>query len=211
MKKNTITVAIEYFFSLIVSILPVIFWLCLIYSFDEKIGASVTILAMIIHEFGHLSCIFLLTGKIRIPKGNFAGLRITENTMATYMQQLLLYASGASFNLIAIALMVIFHGWSHQYGIMFITINFATAISNLLPIDGYDGYKIILTLINCFNLGYGAYVFLEIISFIFTFLMSIVSLFLVYTFGNGYWIMGIFITATINKLSKWQKYQFSRK
>jgi hypothetical protein len=34
--------------------------------------------------------------------------------------------------------------------------------------------------------------------------MCILSLFLVYTFGNGYWAMGIFLFAVIRKLEKWQ-------
>ena len=61
-----------------------------------------------------------------------------------------------------------------------------------------------------FDLGFLAHVILEIISFVITVLLCIFSLFLVYTFGNGYWFMAIFLIATVNKLQKWQNYRNSR-
>ena len=207
MKRIKILVAIEHCLNLILGILPVLFWLCLIYSFDELVGASVTVLAMVIHETGHLALIFLITGKISMPKGNFSGLRISENQMASYTHRILLYFSGAAANIISAAIMISFGGLSRDYEKMFILINVATAISNLLPLEGYDGYKIIMTTIEYFNLGYKSYAILEILSFTFIFFMTIVSLFLVYTFGNGYWILGIFLGATLNKLQKWHKYK----
>lgn len=207
MKRIKILAAIEHCLDLILGILPVVFWLCLIYSFDELIGASVTVLAMVIHEAGHLALIFLITGKFRMPKGNFSGLRIFENQMASYKHRLLLYFSGAIANIISAVIMISLGGLSRDYGKIFILINVATAISNLLPLEGYDGYRIIMTTIDYFNLGYKSYAILEILSFIFVFFMTVISLFLVYTFGNGYWILGIFLGATINKLQKWHKYR----
>ncbi len=207
MKRSKIMVATEYCFNLMLNVLPVIFWLCLIYSFDELMGASVTVLAMIIHEAGHLAFVFLITGKIKIPKGNLNGLRIAENKMATYTHQILLYSSGATSNLIAALIMISAGGLSSDYGEIFIAINLATAISNLMPLEGYDGYRILISTIEYFNLGYWSYAVLEIVSFTFIFIMSIISLFLVYTFGNGYWILGIFLGATINKLQKWHNYK----
>jgi Zn-dependent protease len=197
-------------FSLILGILPVVFWSCLIYSFDEAMGASITILAMLIHEFGHLTCIFIFTGKWKVPKGRFNGLCISDTGCKSYREQIMNYAAGITFNLIAAALAMIFSKSKNEYTELFVTINMATAISNLLPIDGYDGYKLIISVIDYLELGFRAYAFFEIVSFAFTSSMCVFSLFLVYSFGNGYWFMAIFLFATVNKLQKWQKHKNSR-
>lgn len=197
-------------FDLILGILPIVFWSCLMFSFDETIGATVTILAMIIHEFGHLSCIFILTGRWRAPVGKFNGLRISGQDCNSYIEQILNYASGALFNILSAALALIFCKNKTEYLEIFITINLATAISNLLPIDGYDGYRLIFALINYMDLGFVAFAILEILSFVVTASMCLLSLFLVYSFGNGYWFLFIFLFATIKKLQKWQNHQNSR-
>ena len=210
MIKRNIREVAKTVFSLVLGILPVIFWLCLIYSFDERLGASITILAMIIHEAGHLLCIFITTNKFQIPRGTYNGLRISGRNCASYPEHILHYASGAGANLLAASAALLLAETQNEYVKLFITINIATAVSNLFPIDGYDGYRIVEMLIEYFGLGFMAYMTLEIISFVFTALFCIFSLFLVYTFGNGYWFMAIFLFATINKLQKWQNHQNAR-
>jgi Zn-dependent protease len=99
----------------------------------------------------------------------------------------------------------------NEYSETFVAINLATAVSNLLPIEGYDGYRLIEAAISYLDLGFRAYAVLEAVSFFLTATLCIISLFLVYTFGNGYWFMAIFLFATVSKLQKWQNYQNSRK
>ncbi len=197
-------------FRLILGILPVVFWCCLIYSFDERLGAGITILAMVIHELGHLICIFLMNGRLEAPKSAFNGLRIMGQQYFSYPEQMLQYASGPLFNFIAAAIMPLCAGLN-EYSETFIAINLATAVSNLLPIDGYDGYRLAHTAICYLGLGFKAHIILEVVSFFFTATLCIFSLFLVYTFGNGYWFMAIFLFATVSKLQKWHNYQNSRK
>ncbi len=204
MKKSSICDAIKSVFGLLLNILPVVFWLCVIYSFDEKMGASITILAMIIHEFGHVICIFCFTKRWQIPRGSFNGLRITKQKLNSYPKEILQYASGIISNLIAALCMVPYVNKLGDYATLFITINLATALSNFLPIDGYDGYKIFELIIEYFDFGIVAHCMLEFLSFTFILTMCITSLFLVYTFDNGYWFMLIFLFATVNKLQKWQ-------
>jgi Zn-dependent protease len=197
-------------FRLILGILPVVFWCCLIYSFDERLGAGITIIAMVIHELGHIACIFLINGKLEAPKSAFNGLRIAGQQHFSYPEQMLQYASGPIFNFIASAVMLLCAGLN-EYSETFVAINLATAVSNLLPIEGYDGYRLIEAAISYLDLGFKAYAVLEAVSFFLTATLCIISLFLVYTFGNGYWFMAIFLFATVSKLQKWQNYQNSRK
>ena len=210
MKRKKITVGIEYLLRMMLNILPVVFWLCLIYSFDNPTVASITVLAMIIHEFGHIACIFILTGDFYLPRGDLTGLRIVKNKMATYLHQLLLYASGIISNLVAVIIVFSLPCARNSFIELFITINLATALSNLLPVEGYDGYKILVLAVDYFNLNSIAYFAVEIISFTVSFVTSVMALFFVYNIGNGYWIMGIFVFTIIIKLQKWQKHENER-
>lgn len=205
MDLTKITQRVNSTFALVLNVLPVIFWLCLIYSFDEFMGANITVLAMIIHECGHLICVYVFTGRFSLPKGDISGLRISKEGINSYGYDIALYSSGIFFNLIAVFLMLPFLEKLGDFAALFVTINLATAVSNALPIEGYDGYRIIILTFSYFCMGKSAYIILEFISFMFVFLMSILSLFLVYTYGNGYWIMAIFLGATISKLKKWMK------
>lgn len=192
-------------FSVILNILPVIFWLCLIYSFDEFMGANLSVIALLIHEIGHLICIYMFTGKLYLPRGDITGLRLSKEKTNSYKYDIALYSSGIASNIIAAIFMVPFKKWLGDFAELFIAINIATAASNLLPIEGYDGYRIATLLLSYCEIGKAGYIALEILSFCLIFFMSITSLFFVYTFGNGYWIMMIFLIATISKLKIWME------
>lgn len=204
MKKIKLFNLLKSVLELLLGILPVVFWLCIIYSFDETIAASITIIAMVIHELGHVICIFFFTKRWQIPKGAFNGLRLTEAKVLSYPKQIMQYSAGVLFNLLAAICMIPWKKTFGDYATLFIILNVATAVSNLFPIEGYDGYRIVELLIEYLALDYIAFRAFEILSFVFIFAMCIFSIFFVYTFGNGYWAMGIFLFASIKKLHKWQ-------
>lgn len=189
----------------LLNILPVIFWLCLIYSFDSMMGANATVLAMIIHESGHVLCYYAVSGKVRMPRGDISGLRISKSEMRNYKEDMLIYGAGIISNLLAIFIAVLLKMPKSDFRTIFITVNFATAVSNLLPIEGYDGQRMIDALLCYHEVGRWAYIAVEAVSFAIVFFMSFVSLFTVYTFGNGYWIMGVFIAALLGQLQRWLK------
>ena len=203
MNRMVIKQRVTSIFASALNILPVIFWLCLIYSFDEFMGANITVLALIIHEVGHVLCLYAFTGKLNMPRGDLTGLRIDKKKIHSYKFDIALYSSGIVSNLLAALLMMPFRERGGDFALLFITINLATAVSNILPIEGYDGHRIITLAFSYFDAKKTAYVILEILTFSFAFLMSIISLFLVYTVGNGYWIMAIFLGTTVSKLKKW--------
>lgn len=194
----------------LLNILPVIFWLCLIYSFDSVLGANATVLAMIIHESGHVLCYYAVSGKVRIPRGDISGLRIRKSEMRNYKEDILIYGAGIASNLLSVFLVILLKMPKSDFKTIFITVNLATAVSNLLPIDGYDGQRMIDALLCYHNVGKWAYVAVEVVSFVIVFFMTFVSLFTVYTFGNGYWIMGVFIVALIGQLQRWLKNSYNK-
>jgi len=85
----------------------------------------------------------------------------------------------------------------------FAFINLCTALSNLLPIRGYDGYRLLETAILMkSDKEYRALNILSRFSFIFTSALCFLSLYLLLKLGEGYWIFALFFTSVMLDVKK---------
>jgi hypothetical protein len=75
-------------------------------------------------------------------------------------------------------------------------------ISNLLPIEGYDGYGALTSISGMLGSGELEPFVLKWISFFFTALMTLISLYLMYYLNGGYWIFAIFSVSTLSFIKK---------
>ena len=187
------------------SILPVFFWVLLIFAFDAPYIAILTMISAAVHEAGHIISIQFLGGRLEIPRGHVSGFRIRRSASLAYEQEIFILLAGPLTNVlvfsIAIMLIPIFDG----YAVAFAIINAATAISNMLPIEGYDGYGILLQIFSSRGMS-GALLTLERCSFLITVCFTFFSLYLVDKFGSGYWIFAMFFCMMITKLTKFGKF-----
>ena len=85
------------------TVLPLLFWVLLIFGFDTPDIAILTISAALIHELGHLAAIHLFCGSAKM-RGHLSGFRI-KTSSATYSQHALVLAAGPMAN-IALFLML---------------------------------------------------------------------------------------------------------
>jgi Zn-dependent protease len=180
-------------------ILPILFWVSIILSFDETPIALLTFTCAIIHEMGHVLFLFLRSSSGYRLKGVFSGLRIYGHKTISYKDELILYLCGPLINILFSLFSLITVPYIGYFAIIFSILNYATALSNLLPIEGYDGYGIL----RCFLAlkGYDdAQRILPIISFITILVLSIFSLYFIDRFGEGYWIFFVFSASLIKKL-----------
>ena len=125
-------------------ILPLLFWALLILGFDCLYVSVLTALAAAIHECGHL--IFAPSHKkATLPRADISGFRIKISGMS-YKEELITALGGPLINILLGGIFLLFFGNSPfaNYAKVFGIINLLTALSNLLPIEGYDGYKILL-------------------------------------------------------------------
>jgi Zn-dependent protease len=178
--------------------LAVLFWTLMIFGFEIRYIAVLTILAAILHEGGHIMAFLLFTKKIpRLPIGNIFGFRISHSQISL-KQEAWVAASGPLTNII---LGLAFLPFSYNsYLQTFAMLNFMTAFSNLLPIEGYDGYKIISAwLLNNSKDSMRAEKILSAISFVFSADLCFLALYLMLKVGGGYWIYAVLIyTLTAN-------------
>ena len=163
--------------------------------------AFTTIICALIHEVGHILYLVLFTSSCHSIKSVVFGLKIKAVKFLSYKDELLLYLSGPLANLI---LGFVFWHLSVRDSFFYTMsiINIATAISNLLPIEGYDGYGILRTIIEK-HFPMGLFLrLLSIFSTLLVFLFCILSIYLIDRYGGGYWIFAVFFVQMIKQLQK---------
>ncbi len=182
------------------SLLPMLFWMSLIFGFEEAGMAIATVCAAIIHEGGHI--LYLVKSKEEMNlKGVMSGFRIQTKRIMSYGQEAMLYLCGPIANITAGLVLLIPYLMFEGIFQKTIIANFLTAFSNLLPIRGYDGYGALRAMMcrsNAFNCAEGV---LQAISSLLTFSFCMLSLYFIDRYGEGYWIFAIFFVSMIRDLS----------
>lgn len=186
------------------SVLPVIFWVLLIFGFDAPYIAILTIITAAVHELGHITAIIVLDGAAALPRGHLSGFRIRRRRALAYRAEIAVLLAGPMLNVALFLLTLPFFRLCNGYVAMLGAISLATALSNLLPIEGYDGYGVLYQLFSSREMN-GAVRALESLSFIFSVVLTFLSLYLIDKFGSGYWIFSIFFFSTVTKIIKMEK------
>ena len=130
------------FSTLTYQILPTVFWLAVIWGFDKPYVACLTLLSALLHEIGHLIAINHYSKKYSLPHGRLFGFKITKGAMLAYGEEAIVYAAGPLANFTAALFTIPLLSLWGEYACLLFYINLCTAISNLLPCEGYDGYGI---------------------------------------------------------------------
>lgn len=188
------------------TLIPIAFWVIIMFGFDSVSVTIMTLLSAAIHEFGHIAVISQISGqKVSLPIPKVSGMRIKPSRILSYKEEILVAFGGPCANLVFSALLIPFYRISHGYAVTFAIINLMTALSNLLPVSGFDGYKIALA---AASLKFGSEHserILHVFSFIFSSVSVFVSLYLILKIGEGYWIFGIFFIAMLSEVFKRNK------
>ena len=187
------------------SVLPIIFWVSLIFGFDAPYIAILTIIAAILHEIGHIVAIHVFTKGDAKIRGHASGFRIKGNGPISYAREIAVTLSGPATNLAIYLVCIPLGQLLGTYVKMIGYINLATGVSNLLPIEGHDGYGAIRLLLTKRGRT-GCIKALEIFSFCVCITVTFASLHLIDRFGEGYWIFGLFFCTMLSKLSFFVKY-----
>ena len=185
--------------------LSVLFIVLIIFSFDTPLIAMMTLISAAIHEIGHLVPA-LLSGKsyLSLPRGDLSGFRIAKKRSITYRDELKILIFGPLFNFLFSLLLFVLGLFFGEYFYLFATISLMTMLSNLLPINGYDGYKIILCLI-CLSRAdaQSGRKILEGISFFLCSLIILLSLYFILRLGVGYWIFAIVLSELLRAIDRY--------
>ena len=201
MHNNEISRLFLIFFKLLTYILPIFFWILIIFGFDEPYFAILTILSALIHEGGHIAFLWLRGSGFRSIRGVVYGIKIKKALSLSYDDEILLYFSGPAANLLVATISASLSLRVGEYVLEFAAVNFATAVSNLLPIRSYDGYGMLDSMIKKHELPYVFSLVLRMSSFVLILFLCFVSLYLIDRHGQGYWIFAVFFISLLSELS----------
>ena len=179
-------------------ILPFLFFTLIIFGFDDmKVGAY-TLICAVFHELGHISAARILVPKISV-RSVLSGFRISFSHLNSYKDELIIAIAGPLTNLLIFALCLPFC----KYGdfSLFAIMNLITALSNLLPIEGYDGYRMLSCAFSITSASETHHKVLMKTSFFLTSILCFLSLYFMAKFNGGYWIFFIFAISFLKKLA----------
>ena len=184
----------------ILRILPVAFWLTLIFAFDKTYIAALTLLCALIHELGHILGLLLLRKQFRFF-GVCSGFRLSIRSSLSYKEELTVALFGPLINIVLFLILYPFFN-SSEYLNFFALINLFTAISNLIPIESFDGYRIAECIINQYCTPRIFASLLRVISFSFSAILCLTALYLIRSFNGGYWVFFIFLASLVKAISR---------
>lgn len=184
-----------------------LFWGLLLFAFDKAYLAVLTLLCAIIHEGGHIACTLICMKKMTLRAvGN--GFRIKVESQLSYVKEILISVAGPLINITVFALLSPVK--TNSYISDFAILNLLTALSNLLPIEGYDGYRILNCTLKLLEIPTGENI-LSKASFASCILLCFISLFLIMKIDYGYWIYFVFLATIFKKIQSNQRLLFARK
>lgn len=190
--------------------ISILFWLLIIFAFVSPAEGFMTILSAIVHEAGHYLYTLIFLRSPATPYGSLSGLRIKKSGILSYGEEIMLYLSGPIANIILCMILLPFFVASHRFAKELFVTSALTMISNLLPIEGYDGYGAIVALAAVFDAEERVRRALRGISFFFTVILVLISLYLMYFLNGGYWIFAIFSLSMLSFIKKELKIQNER-
>ena len=175
------------------------FFVFLIFGFEDTFIAIMTLIAAAIHECGHIGYMYYLKGGGIKLRGVLSGFRMEMGLNTTYKEEIILCSLGPMVNIFT---SVIFGLAAFLFGekcALFSAVNLATALSNLLPIKGYDGYRMLNALFEEKNNQIMIKLLCGLSSSL-IFIFCLFSLYLIDRYGTGYWIFGVFFISMIKSI-----------
>ena len=186
------------FIDVITRAFSALFWILVMLGFDGVDGAILTLIAVLIHELGHMAALFVLGRRSGAPLPRMPGFSIKVRATLSYKEDIIVTAAGPLANLLA-AVIFLPIGQSAEPMIL---INLVTAVSNLLPVRGYDGYRILTSAIALSGAGGFLGRLPDVLSFGTAVVAVLLSLYFIYVFDSGYWIFGVFFIFLLGEVKK---------
>ena len=119
-------------------------FLCLMLYVDRAGMMLPTILAVTLHEFGHLTALLIFGAKPQRVELKVGAVAIIGNFVLTVKQRFIMLLSGSTVNFIVFVLLYcLYFVLQNLYLLNFSLVMFVVGVINLLPILGLDGGEIL--------------------------------------------------------------------
>ena len=167
------------------------FWAVLLFALDRPYLAVMTLLALLWHEGFHILA-FLRENAAARMSPRLGGLRLCPQKALSYESERRIAAAGPIGGFIGAGLCLLFSPLARSYFFEFALCHLLTSLTNLLPIEGYDGYRILKTTA-ALRESDRAHALLPRLSFFLTGVLTLISLSVFGILGEGLWPAGSFL------------------
>ena len=185
--------------------LSVLFWIFALFGFDGGTITLHTLAAILIHEAGHLAAMTLIGAPASLPSARPRGLLIKCGRILSYNEEFLVAMAGPLANVLTTLVALPFGAAARELS----SVSLVTALSNLIPIKGYDGYRMIDAMLSRHGFSGGCRL-LSRISFAIAVAALFLSLYAIWRFDAGYWIFGVFFVFILKEVKISVSRQFAR-
>ena len=184
------------------NILPTLFWLCIMLAFDSGAICILTLISVSVHELGHIFAAFLVKrGNISLPRATLWGLKIDTGGLISYKEEAIIASGGPMANLLLFLISLPFFTTS-QYALSLGMINLFTALTNLFPMRGYDGGRIIRSILLSTGRLRLADITVDVLTLTSSATLSVISLIIIMLIGEGWWIFIFFFSVLLGEIVK---------
>ena len=181
-------------------ILPFLFILLLMLAFDTVWMSVMTLLVAAIHELGHIGAAMVLgIGDMSVPKAVLTGLRIKPGRMLSYREEVIVALGGPLANILVFLLLLPLTRVNY-YLLTLAAISLLTAISNLIPIRGWDGHRILIGLLSTRLSAVGLERVTRVLTTMLSATAALLSLIFMMIVGEGYWIFAVFFAVLCREI-----------
>ena len=172
-------------------LLRLCFWAVLLFALDRPYLAVMTLLSLIWHEGFHFFALMRESTGGRM-KPRLCGLRLFPQSTLSYEGERRIAAAGPIGGFIGAGLCLCLMPLARTYFFEFALCHILTSLSNLLPIEGYDGYRVLAASIALRGTERAARL-LRRLSFLLSGAMTLFSLSVFGILGEGLWPAGTFL------------------
>ena len=175
--------------------------LCLLLAFNAIFVANLTLLALAVHELGHAAVYLWIRRRLPTLRVCRDGLRMGSTEVISYRDQLYVALGGPCVNLLFVPLCLALRPLFGDFMTTFSELHLLLALSNLLPIQGRDGD----VALRCILSHHGREEVYDTLAPILTLgveiLFTLLALYAVRTFGEGYLPAAVFLCGLLRSLS----------
>lgn len=181
-------------------VLPFLFVVLLMLAFDAVWMTVLTLAVAVIHELGHIGAAMLIgVGDISLPRAVLTGLRIRTGRMLSYREEVIIALGGPMINL-ALFLLLLPLCRASDYLLAFAAVNLLTALSNLVPIRGFDGQRILIGLLSGRLSPEATERLSRALTLTISASVALLSLLFMMIVGEGYWIFAVFFAIMFREI-----------
>ena len=160
------------------------------------------VLATVIHECGHAAVMAYFDGRSAVPRFGIFKFLFPHRRERGYLDEGMIYLGGIFFNIAFCVCAIPFLYIQRTHAGAFVAANLMTAISNLVPMRGSDGYGALRVLLDFTGAGRVWYEVLRWVSFLSITAGVTVALYLMARVGEGYWIYGSCMAMMIGEMGE---------